>query len=499
MTNVPAFVAPRPGSQSRFPHAMAGGVLVWLLLFMVLLLAAGAGFYWYKYSTQNETLAQREVQLGELEKSFELLRQDLQEAQARTAEAEQRIQTFERRVDELQQKHGEQTLLQAELADLQNHNKDLKARLDLCQEQAKALGGRNEQTLAGQRELQAAMASLEAENQQLLEHTKKLQATVNALEPENRELQTTLATLEDKAADSEQLRAELRECTQSLEAMDNGAAKQFPATDATAATDAAQDVAKLGEQLALCQERLATLQAGKPSAAAQATAHPTAGPSDAEKEAAALAARQRENCDSLAEEIEQIRAQGLASDQDKLDALRSDLQLCRVKAEELEAKHRQERQMTEAYEDMIKDLKKEIQEKDVVLQRVRDRLEIKILGRILFALGSTHITPQGHEVLDKILPALQKVENRQIFVVGHTDDVGIAPHFQYHFPSNWELSAARAARVVRFVTENSDIDPARLAAVGVAFHQPEASNETPEGRARNRRVEIVVGAPFLLQ
>ena len=91
---------------------------------------------------------------------------------------------------------------------------------------------------------------------------------------------------------------------------------------------------------------------------------------------------------------------------------------------------------------------------------------------------------------------MKNIKGKKIRVTGHTDPIPIRRDYQYKFPSNWELSAARAASVVRYFQEKIDLDPKEMEAVGRSFYQPEASNDTKEGRARNRRVEILI-APQL--
>jgi len=536
----PLAAAGRPGA--RGPAGQRGGALVWLLLLLLLVLAAGLGFYWYKFSSQNEALERREAQLTELEQSFNLLQQDLEEARSRTMDAERHIEDLERRLADMRGDQASRASLKAELEDLRNRGKDLQARLDLCQEKAQSLDGKHQDLSKAQDELQAAMASLEAENRELMERNEALQAALNEkesdndqlesrnqtlrtdlqeLEPRQRELKARVAELKALAKDSDELQKRLDACSSELETLKDRTDSRIGDLDAKR-DDLAGDLDSLARKLAVCQGALAELKASdsadqtvdqaRDSAEASMESRTPEQPQDqttqdndlkAQQEAARQAAdqarKQRDDCASLAQELERLRAQGEAPDSGRLEELQDTLLQCRARAEELEAKHVRERQMAEAYESMIRDLKKEIQQKDVVLQRVKDRLEIKILGRILFALGSTHITPSGRSVLERILPSLEKVDDRQIYVVGHTDDVGINPDFKRLFPSNWELSAARAARVVRFITDRAPLDPALLAAVGVSYHHPEASNETPEGRARNRRVEIIIGAPLLLQ
>jgi len=100
-------------------------------------------------------------------------------------------------------------------------------------------------------------------------------------------------------------------------------------------------------------------------------------------------------------------------------------------------------------------------------------------------------------VLDTMVPALQAIastlRNRddfKIYVEGHTDDLKILEEFQRQWPSNWELGAFRAAAVTRYLTNELGLPAERFAAVSYGPFQPVASNETPEGRAENRRVVI---------
>lgn len=108
--------------------------------------------------------------------------------------------------------------------------------------------------------------------------------------------------------------------------------------------------------------------------------------------------------------------------------------------------------------------------------------------RVLFDTGKAELKPEAQQVLKELAVELAKLPHH-LRVEGHTDNV---PIHNALYPSNWELSAARAVRVVRFLIEAGGLDPGRLSAVGYGEYRPIASNETPEGRARNRRVDIVL-------
>lgn len=111
-----------------------------------------------------------------------------------------------------------------------------------------------------------------------------------------------------------------------------------------------------------------------------------------------------------------------------------------------------------------------------------------VTDRVLFADGSADIQGTGMEVLDVVAAALRNTDN-SIAVEGHTDS---RPISTARFPSNWELSTARATSVLRYMVDHKGFDADRISAAGYADTRPVASNDTPEGTARNRRVEIVV-------
>jgi chemotaxis protein MotB len=116
------------------------------------------------------------------------------------------------------------------------------------------------------------------------------------------------------------------------------------------------------------------------------------------------------------------------------------------------------------------------------------RIQITLENALLFGSAQTRFSPKAMPVLRKVAEALKKIDG-DILVEGHTDN---RPMVSDRYPSNWELSTARAAQVVKFFTSDGQIAPRRLAAVGYGDSKPVTDNDTPEGRAINRRVEIVL-------
>jgi len=145
-----------------------------------------------------------------------------------------------------------------------------------------------------------------------------------------------------------------------------------------------------------------------------------------------------------------------------------------------------------AKDSLITKMQNEIDNNQVQITQLADKLKVSILDKILFPSGEANITSEGLVVLSKVGNILKNIEDKIIRVEGHTDNVPISGRLTQKYPSNWELSTARATNVVRFLQETIAMDPSRLEAVGMGEHQPVASNETAEGKAQNRRIEIAL-------
>ena len=147
----------------------------------------------------------------------------------------------------------------------------------------------------------------------------------------------------------------------------------------------------------------------------------------------------------------------------------------------------------QTYEELNQQLQTEVNADQVEIQQLQDRLKVTVLNEILFPEGGWELNQKGRETLNKIVPVLKKLTNQRIEVNGYTDNVPIGPELKSRFPSNWELSTARATDVVRYLIKEG-VSPQLLSATGYGEEDPVASNDTPEGRAKNRRIEIVLVA-----
>ena len=145
-----------------------------------------------------------------------------------------------------------------------------------------------------------------------------------------------------------------------------------------------------------------------------------------------------------------------------------------------------------ASKNLENELRANLESKDVTISKLQGKLTVNILDRILFDSGEAILKPDGQAVMQRIADLLAKHPELKIHVIGHTDNVPIRTGARSRFASNWELSAARALAAVHFLTEQANVDPRRVGAVGYGEFRPIADNSTVEGRAKNRRIAITI-------
>ena len=149
-------------------------------------------------------------------------------------------------------------------------------------------------------------------------------------------------------------------------------------------------------------------------------------------------------------------------------------------------------QLKTTYDELVRDMQGEIAQGQIQITRLADRLRVSLVDRILFPSGVAGITPAGLRVLHRVGNVLKTTQGKIVRVEGHTDSVLISERLKSTFPTNWELSTARASNVVRFLQDSVGMDPTRLQAVGLSEYHPVASNATAKGRSQNRRIEIAL-------
>lgn len=146
---------------------------------------------------------------------------------------------------------------------------------------------------------------------------------------------------------------------------------------------------------------------------------------------------------------------------------------------------------SKTYQELMKEMKAEIAKGQITITELKGKLTLDVVDKILFASGEATVKKEGLEVLDRVVEILKNVKDKAIRVEGHTDNVKIAGKLAKTFPTNWELAAARAINVTRYLQERG-IDPHILTAVSYGEYKPLADNNTSEGRAKNRRIAIVL-------
>ena len=161
-------------------------------------------------------------------------------------------------------------------------------------------------------------------------------------------------------------------------------------------------------------------------------------------------------------------------------------------SKEVAAKSGELEQLKGTYDKLEEKMKDEIAKGDISLSQDGGRLRVGLVDKILFDSGEAAVSKRGEEVLAKVGAVLSTIDDKQIQVSGHTDRTPISDKLTAQFPTNWELSTARAINVVRFLSEKANVPPERLVASGYSEYHPIANNKTAAGRAKNRRIEILL-------
>lgn len=192
-------------------------------------------------------------------------------------------------------------------------------------------------------------------------------------------------------------------------------------------------------------------------------------------------------------EMEDLRIEKRQLDADVRQLSRAKAELTEsltATSERLAEREAEIERMRGTYDALVADLQEEVTAGQIQIERLRSGLKMNLSQEILFPSGSAVVNPGGTAVLRKVAAQLARMDY-DVAVVGHTDDVPIA---RGSYPSNWELAAARASSVVRLLAAEG-VDPTRLSVVSRGEFAPIASNDTADGRAINRRIEIQLEPP----
>jgi chemotaxis protein MotB len=311
----------------------------------------------------------------------------------------------------------------------ETHTKAL-TELEATKKQLASLQTNLDQEASKRKAAEQQAASLTQERDALSSRSNELQAQLDGLEKEKSQLNGELANVRSQITDLEQKHA-------------------------SGSASAQEEIDKL-KQLAAAMEAEAAQNA-----------------KDRE--------RLRHEQTQLATDLEQARQRADAEAAEK----------ARLEKDRL-AKEEEVRRLTRTQEELSKSLQDEISKGNITIQQVRDKLTINMVDRVLFDSGQAQVKPDGIKVLKQVGDILKTVEDKQIRIEGHTDNVPISAKLQSRYKTNWELSTARATNVVRYLIDHGGVNRQYLSAVGYADTRPIASNDSDEGRSSNRRIEIVL-------
>jgi chemotaxis protein MotB len=413
------------------------------------------------------------VSLASLAREHEHLQQQLTDEIARSREVQQQNQKL---ATELRDQQEESGRLTHAMADLELKNRQLQQVLD-------------EKTQQNQK-IDVSLASLTREHQILQQKLADETARGSQVEQQNQKLTTELRAQQEELGRLTDTLASLRQAQGNL---------QLRLADQTARS---QQVQQQNEKLAN-ELRDQTDKSGRLTNTIAGLLDENEnlqqvirGKTAQNQELDQLLVNARQKSQILSSELARLKLdkQDWEANEKILRTKVSQLEGQLVEFRELE-KMKQERvdSLNQAQKNLDAGLKTQLKKNQLGIQRKQNRLILQLPDQILFDSGSADVKPGGRAVLREVGKILKTDLGKMLIQIGgHTDNVPLSSTSGSLFPSNWELSAARAVNVVHFFESTLGIDPERMSAVGYSEHQPVASNATPEGRARNRRIEIVV-------
>ena len=179
----------------------------------------------------------------------------------------------------------------------------------------------------------------------------------------------------------------------------------------------------------------------------------------------------------------------LSSDaSNKVNSLQQNLQAQQKRLQDLQNLLDQQRKQTEGLKNKMNAALVGYSDSDLTITQKNGKVYVSLSEKFLFPSGSAVVNKTGKEALSKLADVLIANPDIAVNIEGHTDSIPIRTKFQ----DNWALSTARATSVVRILVDDYKVDPSRVIASGHAWFDPVDTNSTPEGRARNRRTEIIL-------
>lgn len=400
------------------------------------------------------------------ERQLAMVEDQLQQLQHRHADLMRNSERLQAKVDDLQR----------QLQEAEQTSADSQRALEEAHARSRALTTEKDQAATALSEarsqIQALMNQLAAEQAKVTALEADRQAAVAAMNQAHEEslarIENQAGQLEAEKSRSEALAKRLTERDQEIGMLRQEweILTQRVAAVSTQLDEANKRIADLTRELSVVAERAIVAEEERDHLASQVT------------EQLAVISRAEQELEKLRQGMPQTPQgqQVQTSRQDAVGALHeADIQ-----------------RVAKMYDTFTKAFGAEIGKGDVAVQQLGDRLTITVLDRILFHPGQAKLKPEGLTVLKRLSGLLRGMAKTGIRVEGHTDNVPIGQKLRAQFSTNWELSTARATTVVRYLVEEGGVEAPHLSAAGYADTRPVASNETAEGRALNRRLEITL-------
>lgn len=187
-------------------------------------------------------------------------------------------------------------------------------------------------------------------------------------------------------------------------------------------------------------------------------------------------------------QLQDLVAQQSKEQNDELRKKNEELEAQQQKLQQLQDVLAQQNARSKQLRDKMTDALKGYNASDLSITQKNGKLYVRLSENLLFPSGSAEVNPKGVEALSKLAAVLNLNGDVAVNIEGHTDSIPIKGKYK----DNWDLSTARATSIVRILTETYKVDPLRVVASGHSYYDPVDSNSTPEGRARNRRTEIIL-------
>ena len=197
--------------------------------------------------------------------------------------------------------------------------------------------------------------------------------------------------------------------------------------------------------------------------------------------------KQQSNIDALNQQVAQLSNEA-SNKQGQVNSLQQNLQAQQKRLQDLENLLEQQRKATAELKDKMISALNGFNSSDLTVTQKNGKVYVSLSEKFLFPSGSAVVNDSGKIALSKLAAVLIDNPDISVDIEGHTDSIPIHGRFE----DNWALSTARAASVVRILVNDYKVDPTRVIASGHAWYDPVDTNSTPEGRARNRRTEIIL-------